>query len=99
MALPQNCVRKMLHFLARYHSADDVHEMILICLDQMTKAKGRAADQAMEKELMAFFKQRNRETNMLYNPRRNISMNQCLGDSDTPVSEWMNLTEWREWDS
>ena len=38
-----------------------------------------------------------REQNTLYK-RNNISFNQCIGESKTPVSEWLNVSGWREWE-
>lgn len=42
-------------------------------------------------------KEHNRADNILYNPHRNISLNQCFGDSNAPAADWLNLTDWEEW--
>ena len=76
---------------------DLLHEMIVCCFEvanvHKTFSKTKAAS-----SIETMVQKRNRESNILYNPYRNISLNQCVGESRVPVSEWMNLSDWQEWE-
>ena len=76
---------------------DWLHEMIVCCYEVLNERQTFSKARVVKK-IEEIKKQRNHENNTLYNPFRNISMNQCIGKSDTPVSEWMNFSDWREWD-
>ena len=76
---------------------DFLHEMIVCCYEAMHERCSFSKALAVKK-IEAMTKQRNRDNHVLYNPYRNISLNQSIGESDVPVSEWMNLSDWREWD-
>ena len=47
--------------------------------------------------IQEMIKEQNRLNSKLYNPYRNISLNQCFGENKVPASEWLNLTDWSEW--
>ncbi len=76
---------------------DYLHEMIVCCYEVMHERRSFSKALAVKK-IEAMTIQRNRINHVLYNPYRNISLNQSIGESDVPVSEWMNLSDWREWD-
>ena len=63
----------------------------------MQKPNKKALLRARER-IREHFREENNKRRTLYNPARNISLNQCIGESKTPVSEWLNVTGWREWD-
>lgn len=75
---------------------DAFHDIVLCCYEAMDETGhfSRAKTLSRIKDLTQ--KQR-REQNTLYK-RNNISFNQCVGDSKTPVSEWLNVSGWREWE-
>lgn len=98
MAVSVDCLYPILPFLDKHNTEDDVHEMVAICLEVYYTEKKRNAEHIVKERISSYFKQRNQETNKLYNPWRNISIDQCFGESGMPVSEWINLTGWREWD-
>ena len=78
-------------------SADDLHDMLLCCYEEQSKSK-IFSTRRVRLRIQEQIREKNRQLNLLYNPRRNISLNQCVGDSDTPVSEWLNVSGWREWE-
>ena len=71
--------------------------MVLICLEAMQKPNKKALAVARER-IRYYFREESKKQRILYNPSRNISLNQCLGESKTPVSEWLNVTGWQEWE-
>lgn len=76
---------------------DDFHEMALICLEEMKEPNKKAISSA-QKRIRDHFREERHKQRILYNPSRNISLNECIGESKTPVSEWLNVAGWREWD-
>ena len=76
---------------------DYLHDMIVCCYEVLRERRSFSKALAVKK-IEAMAKQRNREKYTLYNPYRNISLNQSTGDSNVPASDWMNLSGWREWD-
>lgn len=77
--------------------ADDLHDMLLYCYEEQSKSKIFSTCR-VRLRIQEHIREKNRQLKLLYNPYRNISLNQCVGDSDTPVSEWMNVSGWQEWD-
>ena len=71
--------------------------MILCCFEAVN-VNGHFSRTKAFNNIQALIKKQKQEQNKLYNPHRNISLDQCVGDSTTPVSEWFNLSDWREWD-
>jgi hypothetical protein len=97
ISLPKAVREAITPFLRPGISLDDLHEMELICLEEMQKPKKKALSFAQER-IRSHFREEANKQRILYNPSRNISLNQCVGESKTPVSEWLNTTGWREWD-
>ena len=67
---------------------DDFHEMALICLEEMKEPNKKAISSA-QKRIRDHFREERHKQRILYNPSRNISLNECIGESKTPVSEWL----------
>ena len=76
---------------------DEFHEMIAICYSVPNYSKERFICKVTE-NIREFFAAQRRENNTIYNPHRNISLDQSFGDNGTPVSDWLNISDWREWD-
>lgn len=93
--LPINIVSTILPFLCANTSEDDFHEMIVLCYTKNVH-KNRHNQEKASSAISSFFKEKQREENTIYNPHRNISFNQCFGDSNVPLSEWLNVTP--NWD-
>lgn len=96
-SIPKAYAEVIIQFIKKSTTEDELHEMILCCYDAWAHSKRDAASRAIT-AIKDYFSERNREENILYNPYRNISLNQCIGDSTTPVSEWLNVSDWKEWD-
>jgi hypothetical protein len=71
--------------------------MILCCYAAVNDNGHFSKNKALG-NIRALAQKQRHEQNTLYNPYRNISLNQCFGDSKTPVSEWLNVSGWREWE-
>lgn len=83
----------VLQYIMEYTTQDLFHEITLCCyeaLDQRRRFSKKKAVQYIHEML----KRRREEYYRLYNPRRNISLNQSFGESDIPVSEWLDLSKW-----
>ena len=76
---------------------DELHEMIVCCYEAWNAKSNNPADHA-RKAIAEGIKKRKREACTLYNKRRNISLNQCYGDSNTPASDFLILSDWQEWE-
>lgn len=87
----------MVPFLHSMLTEDDFHKMVELYYEMKQQGKYRLNERTTEAIRESFAEQR-RENNTLYNPYRNISLNQHIGDSRSPVSEWLNISGWREWD-
>ena len=85
----------MLPFLSDLTSQDDFHEMITCCLEAWANQRKNPATYAHE-VISEYIKAQKRDLNTLYG-KRNISLDQCFGDSKTPAGEFLNLSDWREW--
>ncbi|MEA4911555.1 MAG: hypothetical protein VB092_02950 [Oscillospiraceae bacterium] len=85
-------------FLQEKLSEDEFQECVLAyCAEMHTNGKASRRDRVRER-IRKSTAERRREENAIYNPYRNISLNQCFGESKVPISEWMNLTDWKEWE-
>ena len=71
--------------------------MLLCCYEVWSENAAFSEIQAIER-IEKMQAEKARELRLLYNPFRNISLNQSLGGNDVPISEWMLLSDWREWD-
>ena len=96
ISLPKMVQEAIIPFLRSGTTLDSLHEMELICLEEMHKPNTKALSHARER-IRDHFKEESSKRRILYNSR-NISLNQCFGESKTPVSEWLDVTGWREWD-
>lgn len=76
---------------------DTLHDWFVCCYESVAE-KGRFSKALALQKVQTMTQKKKRDQNTLYNPYRNISLNQCIGDSKTPVSEWLNVTGWREWE-
>jgi len=89
MALPKQHIIILNSFLRETTSEDDFHEMVMICYAVWREARSHREVLARQR-IEAFFSQRKAENCTLYNNRRNLSFNQCIGESKWPVSDWLN---------
>ena len=87
----------ILSHLTENTDAEALHDMILCCYEAYDERRRLSKSDAII-NIRTLTRKQKRDRNTLYNPHRNISLNQCIGDSKTPVSDWLNLSEWREWD-
>lgn len=76
---------------------DAFHNMIMCCYEAVNE-NGHFSKQKAFINMRALIQKQKHDQNTLYNPYRNISLDQCFGDSKTPVSEWLNVTDWKEWE-
>lgn len=97
MTLSPKCLEAMMPFLHHRLSPDDFQQMVLFCYGERKKNPSRFVDRAVA-AIRVYFAEQRRINNTLYNPYRNISFNQHLGDSKYPVSDWLNTSDWQEWD-
>lgn len=87
----------ILQYLSGSTEKDDFYEMIAICLEtrgstsKVRKARAR-------KSIEEYFQVQHKERATLYNDYRNISFNQTVGDRQNLVSDWLNVSDWNEWD-
>lgn len=95
-SLPRSCIKVIVPFLHPKLTEDDFHKMVELYYEVKQQTKCRLIEKAIEAIRGCFAEQR-RENNALYNPYRNISLNQCIGDSRSPVSDWLNTNDWQEW--
>ena len=87
----------MNQFLNPTTTEDEFNDMVACCCEAWsTKSKNSAANAAAK--IDALFRKQRRDENTLYNRYRNISLNQCIGDSTRPVSDWLNVPDHRESD-
>ena len=71
--------------------------MVMCCYEAWFSKSNNPSATAAE-NIEALFKKQRKDENTLYNRHRNISLNQCVGDNTRPVSDWLNVSDWREWD-
>lgn len=87
----------MLPFLDPTLTQDNFHKMIELYYEIEQQGKYRLNERTAD-AIRKYFVEQRRENNTLYNPYRNISLDQRVGDSRSPVSDWLNTSDWREWD-
>ena len=83
-------------FLNEFTTIDDFHDMIKLCLEAWQLSNKNPADLARQM-ITDNIQTKKFEAAVLYS-RRNISLNQCFGDSKTPAGEFLNLSDQEEWD-
>ena len=98
MALPHEFVLAISPFMTESTSEDFLHEMIVCCYSIKEIYKGKKLVEYAYKSISEIIKKENKEVRYLYNPYKNISLDQCVGDSIKPVSDWLNVSTWSEWD-
>ena len=91
MLLPESFVEAMLPYLREYTSIDAFHEYILCCYEACG-SRGHRFRQKVRTAIDHKIRKYRRDKYILYNIRRNISLNQGWGDSKTPVSDWLDLS-------
>lgn len=96
MALPKRHISVILPYLNDQLTEDDFHQMVMLCY-AVEGCHRSAFPNKADAAIQAYFRQLRQEKCTLYS-RRNLSLNQCVGESRTPVSEWLNTGGWREWD-
>lgn len=89
MVLPKQHVMVLNSFLRETTSEDDFHEMVMICYSVWREACSHR-DVLAKQRIKSFFSQRKAENCTLYNNRRNLSLDQCIGDSNRPVYDYFN---------
>lgn len=97
MTLPKAFIEVILPFLSHQLTEDDFHDMVFLCYSIPTQARDRFVCKATE-AIREFFAEQRRKNNTIYNPYRNISLNQCFSDSNSPASDWLITDDWQEWD-
>ena len=90
--LPQECVLAISPFITESTSQDFFHDIIVYSLDAWERCRGDKFTECVANLISGAIKKKNDETRNLYNPYKNISIDQCIGDSKAPVSEWLNLS-------
>ena len=84
----------MLPFLSDKITEDDFNECVAICL-AAERNSPRDIKHTAAISIEAYFKAQRAAA---YNEHRNISLNQTFGESHSPVSDWLNVSDWNEWD-
>ena len=79
----------MIPFLKAELSEDDFQELVMICY-QTQAASNRNFDMRAASAMRAYFSSRKAEC---IRSKRNLSLDQCIGESKVPVSEWLNLSD------
>ena len=85
--MPRVYLETMLPFLHYGISQDRLHELIEICYSENPCQQKLNIDRT-RKKIRAVLNEQYRKNRILYS-KRNISLNQTLGDSDTPVEGWL----------
>lgn len=66
--------------------------LVLLCLEADCGRSSSAGFPARASRLIrAELETRRQETQKLYNPFRNLCLDQCYGDSRTPLGAWLDL--------
>ena len=98
MVLPKAYLSALTLFIQEHTDPDTFHEMIACCCEAWNTKKRTSDATKLAKELIiSILKKQATERFTLYHDKRNISLDQCIGDSRTPVSEWLLLDDWDEW--
>lgn len=79
----------MIPFLKAELSEDDFQELVMICYQTQAASK-RNFDLHAASAMRAYISSRKAES---IRSKRNLSLDQCIGESKVPVSEWLNLSD------
>ena len=68
--------------------------MMTICFEvnAATHKKADFKDMSIEK-INAYLYKKRQEENKLYNPYRNLFLDECYGDSKVPLGAWMDFSK------
>lgn len=67
--------------------------LVLLCLEANSVTSSRNAFRKQACELIqTAINKKKQEASKLYNPHRNICLDQCYGESKTPLGAWMDFT-------
>lgn len=67
--------------------------LVLLCLEADCGRAAPGGFQARASRLIrAELETRRKETQKLYNPFKNLCLDQCYGDSRTPLGAWLDLS-------
>lgn len=97
MVLQEKYLPVLIDFLSELTTEDDFQEMVLCCCEAWDLSSPKPAERA-RKAIEASIKKQKYEAATLYNRHRNISLDQCYGDSRTPAADFLNLSGANEWD-
>ena len=91
-------MRKCLSSYISDYTNEDVFHDLIVCSYEAVSESGRFAKLMAQRNIESLSQKQKKEINKLYNPYRNISLDQCFGESRTVASEWLNVSAWKEWD-
>lgn len=81
----------------KYIDSDMLHEMIALCYE--TKGTGTSFRRKVKRSIDAFLHKQSLEGRNLYNPYRNLYLDHCYGDGNTPLSAWMDFFDYVDTDN
>ncbi len=96
--MPQKIRKVIIPFLTEKTTEDQFHDMILCCYEIAAGGRHNSFANEAKQQIMEMQKEERKRDNAINNPYRNFSLNQCFGDSKTPVSEWLIPPGQSEWD-
>ena len=76
----------------KYIDSDTLHEMIALCY--ATKGMGVSFRRKAKQSIDAFLHKQSLEERNLYNPYRNLYLDHCYGDGNTPLGAWMDFSDY-----
>lgn len=85
-------------YLSPMLSSDDFQEILLCCFESKKAAKGKKYIQMASKKIKLFFKERNAEKRVLYNSKKNISLDRCYGSERNSAHDWLKIPQLNERD-
>lgn len=90
MELPVDCVRKIQPYIHFFTTEDALHD-IVVCYLEVQKLPPVMQSRQLEIECAALRKKQFEEYWM---KKHTISLDQCLGDSQTPLEQWFDPDNW-----
>jgi len=91
MALHVVHVETLLPYLNENTDEEQFNEMVCVCYEQ-NRSFMRSRINATRQAIDDILREKRYEKYTLYSSR-NISFNQCIGNSKVPVSEWLDVTK------
>ena len=83
-------------YISDYTNEDTFHDLIVCCYEAVSES-GRFSKTKARRNIESLSRKQKNEINKLYNPYRNVSLDQCFGESRTAASEWLSVSDWQEW--